>query len=80
MCICICAKAIELGIVETHAQVAETLFLYIDHKNSLAFFCTGLDIDKCSSEKQQSLEDYAAAVDIPFAQVITYFLWVRLDE
>ena len=80
MGICGRAKAIEFGIFKTHAQVAKALFLYIDHENGFAFFCTGLDIDKCSSEKQQSLENYAAAVDIPFAQVIPPLLWVRPAE
>ena len=73
MGICGRAKAIEFGIFKTRAQVAKTLFLHIDHENGFAFFCTGFDIDISRSEKQQSLEDHAAAVDIPFAEVIPHF-------
>ena len=73
MCIGGCAKAIEFGIFKTQTQVAKTLLLHIDYENGFAFFRTGLDIDKCSSEKPQTLEDHTAAVNIPFAEVIPHF-------
>ena len=73
MCIGGCTKAIEFGIVKTQTQVAKAFFFYIDHENGFAFSPPGFDIDKGSSEKQQTLENHAAAVDIPFAQVVSHF-------